>query len=277
MTIGPILEKMLLSGDAVFKTASLGFGGLMSLEIPPGKTYIITDITLEPFLNIIEDNGNYAARHTFAHPIATQSLQQILQRNNFQLLLYNARLQHRWTFQNDTEIVSKQVDIDTPLSTKFTEPSVKPTQRKIECFIIVEQTTFFFITFPEMINDFFQAFGSDYATFYQNVNYFPQNPPPGYLEPLAYTIRYVYSPLVGQDQFYIPTGIENFNFPSTLPQSSPTIVYPNVSSSNSTGINPPEGTFGLYPLKGFYMPSLPFINVSYIEINKRQGTRGIFE
>jgi len=53
MNIPPILERLLLSNEAVFKNASLGLGGQNMVYVPPGKTAVLLEFSVEPFVNDI--------------------------------------------------------------------------------------------------------------------------------------------------------------------------------------------------------------------------------
>jgi hypothetical protein len=54
MNIPPILERLLLSNEAVFKNASLGLTGENMVFVPPGKTAVLLEFSIEPFVNEIQ-------------------------------------------------------------------------------------------------------------------------------------------------------------------------------------------------------------------------------
>lgn len=56
MNIPPFLENLLLSNEAVFKIASLGLSGQNFVAVPKGKTAIILEIDIQPYLNAITND-----------------------------------------------------------------------------------------------------------------------------------------------------------------------------------------------------------------------------
>lgn len=51
MNIPPILEQLLLSNEAVFKNATLGISGQNMVFCPPGKSIVLLEVSIEPFVN----------------------------------------------------------------------------------------------------------------------------------------------------------------------------------------------------------------------------------
>lgn len=265
--IGTELEKMVLDGNAVFRVASIGMAGLSAMVLPKGKSAVITDITIQPFANIITDDQRFAAKETFREPY-DQNLTDILKRTMFQLLMYNSRgIQNRWTLKSEYQINS--VSDTVALVPAKTNPTITFKEKKIDCYVLIEELTWFYFLFPDFtplqtilqtqplgnyfsnVNNFPQApFGWDPAN--SDVQFFAQNPGP---------------------QFYSPLGLDNsFNPPSPVPNASTTFNLLN-NGPDSPLVMPGPDPAILF--ESYMLPSMPIMNISYVEINKRTTTSGI--
>jgi len=266
--IGPALENLILSGDAVYKTASIGFGALEALTLAKGKSYIITEISLEPFLNIITPNDDFASKDTFVTDVA-QDLNLILQRLNFQLLMYNGRgVNNRWSFRNDMKIETSYIDPTLNISTL---PSIILTQRKIDTYILVDETVWFYFYYPDFGPNNFEALEIPLTTDFNNVNPFPP-------QPFGYGAEDSISIITDNSALnqYLPLNAENVVGALPAPVGA---TYVNTWTINNNNPNNPllgpDANPASFHLEQKYMPSLPLINISYYEINKRTTTSGI--
>jgi hypothetical protein len=264
--IGNALEKLILDGEAQMKVASIGYGALQALDIAKGKSAIITEISIQPFSNIITDDQRFADLLTFATPVA-QRLDTILKRATYQLLMYNSRgINNRWTLRADLEL--NCVADPTTLSAQATLPTIKFNERKIDTYVLIEQLTWFYFLFPTY--DLFdpQFNQAPLNTIFQNINQFPPAP---FGFGAQETIEF-YANLPGPT-FYSPLGLQDDI--NVGPTTTPVLNFQN-STTDSTLVLPTfPGTLGFTTMETYWDPSFPILNITYYEINKRTTTSGI--
>jgi len=264
--IGTELEKMVLDGNAVFRVASIGMAGLSAMVLPKGKSAVITDITIQPFANVITDDERFASNETFRRP-TDQNLTEILKRTMFQLLMYNSRgVQNRWTFKSEYQLNS----VTDPVTAAFeTSPTVTFAEKKIECYVLVEELTWFYFLFPDFtgVQTILQT--QPLGNYFSNVNNFPQAPF-GW-DPANSDVQF-FAQNPGP-QFYSPLGLDNsFNPPSPVPNASTTLNLLNSGPDSPLVMPGPDPAINF---TSSMLPSMPIMNISYVEINKRTTTSGI--
>lgn len=264
---GPRLEEMLLSGEAVYKNAPLGYGALMALQVPEGKSFIITKINLQPFLNILDANRVVVDPATFVGPTQAE-FGRISERMEYSLLVYNDRVSNRFQLRSEMSLISTHYDTGLGIGETWNNPSIHINEKNIDCFMIIEETTFFFFSFPawETLQYSFQL--NTLQTVYLRYNSFPEGPA-GY-DPTFQTIEAVVIPVLGGFT-YLPLGIVNTN--TSYNNTTNVITIPSISTD--TQITFPYPNNALTNGLAYYQPSLPLFNVEYIEINKRTTTKGI--
>jgi hypothetical protein len=98
MNIPPYLEKLLLSNEAEFRTATLGLNGSNFLPCPTGKSLVILEMTIQPFANLVKAE----AVNLFEYGETNlQALwQEIKQRTLFQIQICNDKFNQHLTFTN---------------------------------------------------------------------------------------------------------------------------------------------------------------------------------
>jgi len=266
---GPILEKWLLSGKAIHKNLSLGGAGLVQIPVPEGKTFIITGIELLPFNNIITSDALYAFNNTFERPTA-QNLTDILKRLQFQLLFYGLRTNSVYNIRN--KLVLNNV-LDTNLD-EYIAPGLSFEKHNFECFHVVEENSWLFLKYwdfdssaTEVTTDFYQL-GLDGT---QN---WPPSPQYGYFDQSDIT---GYAPPAAPNGFnYLTQGFQQFNSPDTTNQFiMNSIPFAEPGVNQATSFKPPFGNQSLINLSANVVPSIPWYNISVIEINRRLSTEGL--
>jgi hypothetical protein len=266
---GPILEKWLLSGEAVHKNLSLGGGGLTQIRVPEGKTYIITKIEILPFFNVITENGDFADAATFGQ-IQTQNLEPMLQRLQFQLMFYQPRGNSVYNIRNKFVVQTYEGNG----SVTHTAPGLQFEKHSFDCFHVVEDTSWLFLKYI----DFFSGQPTLNTDFYQFIFDGSQNWDPtqfyGYLDQSDISgFDFIYG---GNSYLYNPQGY--YNFAQGQNQFIlPTAPYPANTDQTTSFIPPygPQTTQG--NLKATDLPSIPFYNISVIEINRRLSTSGLLD
>jgi len=264
--IGNELEKLILAGDAQMKTATIGYGSLLALDIAKGKSAIITEICIQPFANIIADDKRFGDPASFYNPF-NQDLSLILKRATYQLLMYNSRgINNRWTLRNEIGLYCNENPIDQ--NVKVTNPVLKFKEKKIDTYVLIEQLTWFYFLFPtyDVFDPQFNQAPLD--SIFQNVNEFPPAPFGfGTQETLEF-----YANLPGPT-FYSPLGLQDDINIGT--NSTPVLNFQNSSGDSSLVLPTPNGSPGFTTIESFWDPSFPILNITYYEINKRTTTSGI--
>lgn len=266
---GPILEKWLLSGQATFKNLSVGGAGLTKIAVPQGKTFIITRIEVLPFLNIIDENETLVDKRTFADPIQ-QNLTNVLKRTQSQLLFYNPRINSVYNLKNDFSLNNTRYHNDIE---PFTAPSINVKKQQFDCFHIVEEDSWLFLKFFNFTETYGANIGTDFYQLYFDgaQNWGPTNNYYGYED--QYDIvgfdtnntppAYLYFPQGYGQPSSVGVGVEQFILPS-IPYS--------LDNTQSSSFLPPTPPQSGDPLNPWYIQSIPFYNISVIELNKRLST-----
>jgi hypothetical protein len=268
--IGPRLEQLLLSGEAVYKNAPLGYGALVALQVPSGKSFIITKINIQPFFNIIDYNLQVCPTidNTIFGTVTAGDFRETLTRLEYSFLVYNERISNRWQLRNSFGLENVTVPIfGAPIETN---PSILLEEKNIDCFILIEETTFFFFSYPsyQSLQYGFQL--NDLQTVFLRYNSFPEGPA-GY-EQNFQTVEAVVIPVLGGFT-YLPLGIANSN--TSYNNTTNVITLPSIAANSGTQIVFPYPNSVQTVAEALYQPSLPLFNVEYIEINKRTTTKGI--
>ena len=264
MISGPILEELLLSQKAVYRNISVGGAGLVQVRVPEGKTWIVTKIHICPFLNIIDRSELYANAETFEQEVLNQNFAGILKRIQYQLLFYNPRINSVYNVRNKFGLQTISITGDDR-----TQPFLQVEDQKFDTFHIVGDNFYLLLKYFDF-GEFNNIGGTDpYSIIFDGAQSWPATNPYGYAnttEDLAFynlsNFSYVYQPQSSntyaanqgfnlQDQFLLPTTSGETNF-----------INP-IGSQTSGDILPKT------------LPSIPFYNLSVIEINKRLTTNGI--
>lgn len=262
-----IIEKWLLTGKAIYRSASVGGAGLVRLKVPIGKTFIITKIELCPIFNAFDDS------YTFQNPmISYQSMQQNLvlaiERLQFQLVFYNSKNTNHYNIRPKYQ-VNNYVAASGNSMVDYISPSYIFEKEVINTFYIVEDDSWLYLKFFDFAGNAdtrFSVYQDQYQSFltgsqnWNPTNNFGYN---GADKDIA-TWRlaspntdYTYTP-TGQDNQYI---IDNFILPNSSVYTHFLVPYQQIQQ--------------FIPIDPFMMYSIPFYNVEYIEINNRLSTTGL--
>lgn len=266
MISGPILEELLLSQRAVYRNISVGGAGLTQFKVPEGKTWIITKIHLLPFLNVISPNFAFADNDTFINEIGNQNFGSIYERMQFQLLFYNPRLNSVYNIRHKFGLETLRITGDA-----HTRPFIQCDDQVFDTFHIVGDNGYLLLKFFDFQIQPVQSNSDPYTFIFDGSQSWPATSPYGYditTEDTAWynlaNNTYVYQPQSSfsyagnqgydlQDQFILPGAAGNVvnNFAPLAP------------SQSAAEIGAEQ------------IPSIPFYNLTVIEINKRLTTNGI--
>jgi len=266
MLSGPILEQWLLSGKAVHKNITVGGAGLVQIPVPEGKSYIITNIEILPFANIITFDDRFADPDTFA-TIVQQTLRDINKRIQFQLVFYNNRTSSVYNVRNKFFINT----VERSGAVTHTSPSVSFEKHSFNTFHVVETNSWLYLKYI----DFEQVPPTIYQDTYNSIFPGSQNWPPS--PDFGYADQYDLAEFdVNSPSFNYPPQGTSGNYPPDLFNN--TQIFPSFDqlidpAQNSSFI--PPFTLGT-STSGTITPdinmSLPYYNITVIEINKRLTT-----
>jgi hypothetical protein len=264
---GPILEKWLLSGQATFKNLSVGGGGLTKIAVPPGKTFIVTRIEVLPFLNIIDDVETYYDAETFSK-IFEQNLENALKRTQAQLLFFNPRINSVYNLKNEFSLNTFEKNNLT-----HTAPTINAKKQLFDCFHVVEEDTWLFLKFfsteenyiASMATDFYQLYFDGSQNWSPTTNYY------GYED--QYDTSQIFANNTPPAFNYFPQG---YGQPSSVLNGVEQFILPSIpyalDNTQSSSFLPPIPGQSSNPLNMLWIQSMPFYNISVIELNKRLST-----
>jgi hypothetical protein len=266
---GPILENWLLSGKAVHKNISVGGAGLVQIAVPEGKTFIITKIEMLPFFNIITPDEFFANSNTFEQPV-TQNLEVLLQRIQFQLLFYNLRVNSVYNVRNKLHI-NNLLDVEF---NGYTAPGLSFEKQEFDCFHIIEDNSWLFLKYFDFVNSISEVTTDNYPISFDGSQNWPPSPQYGYSD--QYDITGINPPAAPSGFNYLPQGLQTFNPPDATNQFIMNSIEVSIPGTNQrTAFLPPFVDQALTNLNSQSLPSIPFYNISVIEINRRLSTTGL--
>lgn len=272
-----ILVRAVLSGEAVYKTASLGLNNLMFLEFDKNKYYLITKIVVQPFANLIDDNDtdpftNYSDNFSLFSNSTNNALDGVCGRSIFQLVYYSQDYQHKWTGRASVQMTSDLIG-----SNAHIHPSLIFESMELDVLIGTSSSPYFYFVFP----NFWEAsavtnLSADVlSNFFNERNFVP--PPQGGIERSFNSLLQYQTNLSGAYN-YAPVGLPNLLPGATNPTQTGTINF-GVDNVNSFGYSTmivlpvPPGSASGFGAK--YVPSLPTIQVHYYEFNRKPTFQGI--
>lgn len=278
MNIPPILERLLLSNEAEFKNAALGFNSMNMLKVPEGKTAVILGYEVNAFSN--------AYLGAIAEPIWEQGYSPDLHYETFfsilvQRLLFQVQIVNDKYFTAFTHFPDFTTSCVKKSAGETAETIIQLNFKKQghPCFIYIDRPIYFQFTFQiqEFFIPYYDFFSVSFTPITQSVPGVPItfNGSPLNQNFFAYQATAdalgageVYNPLTyaqGNPTLYsgygLPTGEQEYLRFGTNP--------------NLTGLQNPYIIPGdaITPGTNFNMPT---INVQYVLINKRASDYGIF-
>jgi hypothetical protein len=284
MQIGPILEKALLERRAFFRTASLGFNGVMSLKLNRNKSYIITKIRLESLWNVIDTPGTFVNGAELYGPQISADLTRIYERSLFQLVVMNTDFNDRYTIKAKTSITADlYYDVLGESTQGYTKPTLEMEAREIETYYVTNQSIYFYLVYPNFRDlGAFDLTFDIFSNFFQEYNNLPQpatgpdRSRPGVLQQQSN---------LAANSIYVPLTDENIQAAFINQFQSNTIKLP-IDNFNPNGFvteyiqpsTPLAFPFAV-PIQPFWLPSLPNLQIEYFEINEKldpqKGVLGI--
>jgi hypothetical protein len=272
--ITPLLEKYILSGQAVFKNTSIGENGLLALEIPRGSTIIITKIIIEPFLNIWEENNllelnAYLSSQAISFPLLPPSLNNnLLKRCEYNLKVYSesGKVKINYNLRQEIEVNylerKNQANVD-----HLYFPVLKPkyNTRELDCFILANETVFFMFAYPDWFLNTVIGQNDTFANTFNNTTPVPLSPngPDNATNEL-----YNYSLGGNVPEIYVPMGKNTTIETNTTPKTNE--IFRGITANTSLFVPDRVGTPVAINEEMNY--SLPLLNIEYVLINSGLGS-----
>ena len=274
MNIPPLLEKLLLSNEAVFKNASLGLSVQNMVFVPAGKTAVILEVSIEPFCNAITTNAmDLFQKGSSSGDLATWN--SFIKRIHYQLQIINDKYQ---TYINLNDSLSVQI---TPFYTG-TAPSAAAygslsfNGKREELFIYTDRSLYFNLIYPYKIQEegpdtpgLSPTYDTPANGFLPKIQNIPPSPTTFYKNNFQDYVVYYDVISTGTDNYY-PVNHQS----SALYPVNPQMEYLRFFNSvNETTVQIPVTSKTELSFHDLF--AIPFINVKYALLNKRPDDYGI--
>jgi hypothetical protein len=272
MNIPPYLERLLLSNEATFKNASLGLNGGNMVFVPPGKSAVLLEISIEPFVNSIDRAFIALLGNGVSGSDQSEVWTSILKRLNYQIQIindtYSTYINLRESFTFDQAKQSGN-NINIGIIANFTG-------KREELFIYTEKSMYFNFLYPFKSQEIgadttgiAPNFASAYASFTPDVQVLPKNPTTFYE---SVTVENTYSVQINSSgtEHYKPVGNQIKPGYSNFPQMEYLRLFPVLKQNSIEEPGSDGSELGFDELL-----TLPLINVKYALINRRASDYGL--
>lgn len=277
MNIPPLLEKLLLSNEAVFKNASLGLSGQNMVYVPPGKTAVILEVSIEPFVNAIDNFAGIVLNNGLLdNQGAPGAYRQFLRRMHYQLQIINDKYQTYINLADSFTITTIPFSAQQGSRTQATCANLQFLGKKESLFIYTDRSLYFNFIYPYKIGEegpdtsgITPIYDTPDVGFLPKIQNLPPNPTTFYKNTNEdYVVNAtIYSS--GFDNYY-PVGHQSSATYPEQPQME-YLRFFNMINENTIQQPMPTGT----DLDFHDLLKIPFINVKYALLNKRPDDYGI--
>jgi len=271
MNIPPILERLLLSNEAVFKNATLGLSGQNMVFVPPGKTAVILEFSIEPFVNstisavlTLFNAGRGTGADSFAACYAG-----LVRRLCFQLQIINDNYSTYFSFHDCFSVVERGDGATVRAVT-----NLHFSGKRENLFIYTDNSMYFNLIYPFQVAEIgpdipglAAVIGTPLANFLAKLQDLPEDPTAFKFNAFQQFVERIIVLSTGTDSYY-PVG-HQINGPEFNQQEYLRFY----NSIIDTGLIQPRAS-GDDILFGDLL-TLPLINVKYALLNKRPSDYGI--
>lgn len=146
MNIPPFLERLLLSNEAVFKNAALGLAGQNMVLVPKGKTAVILEVSIEPFVNGIQNKAFKQLFNLGKIEFNSSYYKHLVERMMFQLQIINDAYETRFTFHNCFSVKSNYDPLEADDLAISVDLNFRPFRE--ELFIYTDRDMYFNFIYP---------------------------------------------------------------------------------------------------------------------------------
>jgi hypothetical protein len=277
MVIPPFLERLLLSNEAVFKNASLGLSGQNMVFVPTGKSAVILEVSIEPFVNAVE--GSFMDLITNGYRVENNSGAYVtaMRRIHFQLQIINDKYSTYINLANEFELQNSNSTL-TGEGDKLTQfLNLKFTGKREELFIYADRSMYFNLIYPHktqeegaQIPGLIPTYTDPATGFLPKIQNIPENPVTFNKNPLEDYVTKVEVQSAALEQYYPVNHQTNPAFSPEFPQMEYLHFF---NRDNFSTIRQPVASGNDYQFHD--LMSLPMINVKYALLNKRPDDYGL--
>ncbi|MFN7913541.1 MAG: hypothetical protein ACK5QC_17095 [Bacteroidota bacterium] len=275
MNIPPLLEKLLLSNEAVFKNASLGLSGQNMVFVPAGKTAVILEVSIEPFCNAIT-TGAMAIFEKGSNGNTESVWSAFIRRVHYQLQIINDKYQ---TYINLNDSLSASVVPfmgNGGIPTSGIYGTLSFSGKREDLFIYTDRSLYFNLIYPYKIQEegpdtpgFSPTYDTPANGFLPKIQNIPPSPTTFYKNNFQDYVVYYDVISTGTDNYY-PVNHQS----SALYPENPQMEYLRFFNGvNETTVQIPVASKSELLFHDLF--SIPFINVKYALLNKRPDDYGI--
>ena len=280
MNIPPILEQLLLSNEAVFKNATLGISGQNMVYCPPGKSIVLLEVSIEPFINQV----GTAFMQFLTNGIGisgsgdSPSYRLALRRMHYQLQIINDTYSTYINLADKLGLnVTQAPSIDPAADRYDSRAYLEFTGKREELFIYADRSMYFNMLYPfKTLDEGGVVPGIKPSYTFPNVGFSPkiQNLPK---QPTTF-YKNTNEDYVVQSEIY-GSGFDNYYSVNhqTAPSYGPELNqmeylrFFNKENANTIQQPVPSGS----ELQFHDLFTIPFINVKFALLNKRPEDYGI--
>jgi len=278
MNIPPLLEKLLLSNEAVFKNASLGLSGQNMVFVPAGKTAVILEVSIEPFINQVAASFmTFLTNGFFKNNIEvvdySTPYRLALRRLHYQLQIINDKYQTYINLNDKLILNTGRTAENDPI---VTYASIEFTGKREELFIYTDRSLYFNIIYPHKtpeegapIPGIVPTYDTPDQGFLPKIQNLPPYPTTFYknINEDYLVNATIYS--AGLDNYYPVNHQSSVAYPEQ-PQME-YLRFFNIENENTIQQPVASGS----DLQFHDLFTVPFINVKYALLNKRPDDYGI--
>jgi hypothetical protein len=308
--IPPIIERLVIQGDAEIISQTIGLNGANTIDVPTGKTVVILSVNLQPLLSLTDfltnkwSNAGFTDYANFVEKALGQNIdvdgkpvnagsqlgivELLLNRGLTQLELYSLDKRSVFTYANEYLPVAGNIAPDQRQITYL--PTV--TEHKSECYSVHKKLIHVRLRF---FNSYIMQYGfTGYADQYSNLvsnkdisnNVPEQNTPYDINQPYIY-MQAANLTVGGASPGIFPFASETLLNGSLALGSYPGnkfVVYPYGNTNTGNALAGDNGELGYFRnagvidktiLKAYQMLFTPHINITYALINEQPQSLAI--
>jgi hypothetical protein len=270
MNIPSILERLLLSNEAVFKNASLGLTGQNMVYVPPGKTAVLLEFSIEPFVNDITAQTAQLFTEGITSTETFQTVyQNMITRFCYQMQIINDNYSTYFTFHDAFQVVNNTVganDYRPSVSMNFLG-------KREAIFIYTDRSMYFNFIYPFDLGGgasntgITPNFGPPSTNFQPKIQNLPKNVVTFNNNGLVDFMKFATINTTALDSYY-PVNYQ------VVGAVNPQMEYLRFFNGlNPTNIQQPQASGTNLDFADLF--KLPLVNVKYALINKKASDYGL--
>lgn len=279
MQIPPYLERLLLTNEAEFRNATLGLNGGNLLFCPTGKSIVILEMTIQPFVNTasLTDPGIISLFDEGADSVGDwkQIFRIYSDRKIFQIQMINDKYNQYLSFTNTFKISPQYNSIGDIFKAAI---EIEFTEKKESLYIYVDRSLYFnFLYYNSGING-------------NSIQFVSENYGTSYLEKLQAQSPFPITPENSNAMDNLHTFENSSKSLAYYPlrkEQTPSNIYTPAAPGQSEGFrivtsNQPLDSITIDQTNQFNITldrilayQLPLINVKYALVNKRPSDYGL--